>query len=179
MVFEKNEWVGWDLLKKGRTKCQKFCRFLRTKFFTCQNFLSLLYIFRIIYTLSTIYSERNRNVFELFRGLRFALIRTSLSWGLTTFFYKRCYGYLKEERWSCASWKWVYQTQEYCFVWYIWKVWFYLLVKTFTVVIFVHENLVTIKKAWFRESEPKTPTLYGSNKITCCPLKLINTEREK
>lgn len=46
-----------------------------------------------LFTLRQIYNERERSVFQLFRGFRFALLRTSLSWGITTYFYKTCYEY--------------------------------------------------------------------------------------
>jgi len=46
------------------------------------------------YTLLWIYRERNEESMLLFRGFPFALVRTSLSWGITTWFYRWCYAYL-------------------------------------------------------------------------------------
>lgn len=46
-------------------------------------------------TLAVIYSERDHSLAQLYRGLPFALIRTSLSWGLTTLCYQQCVNYLK------------------------------------------------------------------------------------
>jgi len=46
-------------------------------------------------TLSVIHAERQGSIVQLYRGLPFALVRTSLSWGLTTLCYQQCVNYLK------------------------------------------------------------------------------------
>jgi hypothetical protein len=49
-----------------------------------------------LFTLRAIYNERNNELHAMYRGFRFALLRTSMSWGITTWFYHKCYTYLKE-----------------------------------------------------------------------------------
>jgi len=50
----------------------------------------------MVYTAKTIYNERDRSIPQVFRGFRVAILRSSLSWGITTWFYRNLYLYLEQ-----------------------------------------------------------------------------------